>query len=381
MTVADIKPYVLLTGGLGYIGSHTVIKLIQRHYNVVIFDNLVNSKVETLSRIQEVLSVESPELSNDGLLFFQVDLRQLDDMKEIIEREFVGKNRRITSIIHFAGLKSVNESVKDPLLYYDYNFVSSLNLLKLVQAYQIHHFIFSSSATVYGDVTKFENPSEYLPLRENQTTKIPINPYGNTKHLVERLLEDYANSNPDFQVGILRYFNPIGAHPSHLIGEDPLNEPLNLLPIIANYSKLNKTLKVYGGDYQTKDGTCIRDYIHIEDLSRGHVLALNKLELLGPITISQQAELDMTVNYHEWNLGKGVGYSVLDIIKQWNKSTGIQVNYEIVPRRDGDVEILVADVEKSEKELGFICQFDLKDACQDLWGWTSHYFNSLKLEK
>lgn len=356
---------------------------------MVIFDSLENSKIETLSRIKQVLSLEGKynfdvEKEDDRLMFFQVDLRDLNKMSEIIDTDFNAAatttakdsndriKKRISSIIHFAGLKFVNESVKDPIRYYDYNFLSSLNLLKLVQQYQMNHFIFSSSATIYGDITQLpgegEEGEDYLPLRENQLTKIPINPYGNTKLLIEKLLQDYSKAQSSFQVGILRYFNPIGAHPSHLIGEDPLNEPLNLLPIIANYTVFpNKTLKVYGDDYNTKDGTCIRDYIHIEDLARGHVLALSKLELNS----DQPGN-----NYNEWNLGTGIGYSVLDIITQWQKSTGIEVKYEIVPRREGDVKILVASVRKSLIELGFKCESGLKEACRDLWGWTKNYYGA-----
>ncbi|KAH3678338.1 hypothetical protein WICMUC_001571 [Wickerhamomyces mucosus] len=364
MVVPESTQYVLVTGGLGYIGSHTVIKLIENGYKVLVVDNLENSKIESLHRIKRVLKTSKFEIDENDLLFYQEDLRNFAKIDDYLNK-FYQKNNFIETIIHFAGLKSVNESVLNPLKYYDCNIISSLNLLKILDKFKIKNLIFSSSATVYGDVTSL-NDDSLLPLKEDLYLKTPVNPYGNTKLIIETMLKDYAVSNKDCKIATLRYFNPIGAHPSGLIGEDPLGEPMNLLPILSKFTMEGKRLKVFGNDYNTQDGTCIRDYIHVQDLSRGHVLTLEKLN-------------DFDNNYNEWNLGSGEGVSVLQIVKAWGKTTGIASNFEIVNKRSGDVEILLADVTKSKNELNFECEYGIAESCEHLWNWTLNYFKELEL--
>lgn len=328
---------ILVAGGAGYIGTHTCVELIQAKYDVVVVDNLSNSKYDAVKRVEKI--------TNTKIKFYQADCCDYKAMEEIfIEEKFDG-------IIHFAGLKCVPESVKVPLSYYNNNINSTLVLLELLRKYNVRNFVFSSSATVYG------NPKT-LPLTEDCPLSA-TNPYGRTKLFIEYILEDFYNCNKDFNIAILRYFNPIGAHPSGLIGEDPNGIPNNLVPYVTQVA-INKLpyLKVNGNDYPTKDGTGIRDYIHVCDLARGHVLALNKLSTNCGLVI--------------YNLGTGLGYSVLEIIEAFNKVVGHPIPYKIVERRPGDIAACYADPTKAYKEIGFKAIYNLDDMARDAWNWQKN---------
>ena len=321
---------ILVTGGLGFIGSHTVVELIKNNHTVIIADNLINSKIEVLDKLSCITDIKPT--------FYQIDVT--DETK--VEKIFV--NHKIDGVIHFAGLKAVGESVSKPLEYYYNNLVSTMVLSKMCVKYGVGKFVFSSSATVYGD-----QPS---PLKEDMELKKTTNPYGETKAMSERILTDSSIANPSFAVSLLRYFNPVGAHESGLIGEDPNGIPNNLMPFVTKVAKgqLEK-LNVFGNDYDTSDGTGVRDYIHVVDLAKGHVKAIENL--------------DKGINI--FNLGTGRGTSVLEFVNAFMKINEIDVPYEIVGRRPGDIATCYANAEKAEKELGWKAELTIEDMVRDAW--------------
>ena len=323
---------VLVTGGLGFIGSHTVCELIENGYDVVIADNLYNSKIDVLDRIEKITGVRPH--------FYDINVQD----KEALDKLFAKEEPE--GIIHFAAYKAVGESVYKPLEYYENNFDTTFALLWMMRKYpKCKNFVFSSSATIYG-------VPDHVPLKETDPRKDATSPYGETKVVIERILEDVAKVNEEYNIAILRYFNPIGAHKSGLLGEDPNGIPNNLLPYINKVAiGVLPCVNVFGDDYPTPDGTGVRDYIHVLDLARGHVLALKKLET-NPGLVT-------------YNLGTGKGTSVLEIIKDYEKATGIKINYAIKPRRAGDVAENYADCSKAKKELGFTCKYNVFDACLD----------------
>lgn len=327
---------ILITGGAGYIGSHTVVELLSNNEDIIIVDNFSNSNKVSLDRIKQI--------TNNEFKFYEVDCT---DEKEL---EKVFKENDIESIIHFAAYKAVGESVSEPLKYYTNNINSTLNVLNLMKKYNIKNFVFSSSATVYGNPHKCPITEDF-PL----TT---TNPYGATKLMIEDILKDIAKVDKSFNIAILRYFNPVGAHISGFIGEDPNGIPNNLMPYISQVAvgKLEK-LNVFGGDYDTHDGTGVRDYIHVVDLAIGHVKALEKLRTNCGLVI--------------YNLGTGNGYSVLDMVKAFEDASGKKVNYEIVARREGDIPMCYADSTKANNELGWKAKFGIKEMCEDTWRWQS----------
>ena len=326
----------LVTGGAGYIGSHTLIELINNNFEVVVIDNLANSSRESLRRVEQITGHEIP--------FIEADVRDQSVLDDIFT------TYSIDSVIHFAGLKAVGESVAKPLEYYDNNLVSTLALLEAMREHNVKQLVFSSSATVYG------SPSE-LPLRETSTVGVGLtNPYGKTKYMIEQIIQDYCAADPAFEATILRYFNPIGAHQSGQIGENPNGIPNNLLPYVAQVAvgKL-QSVGVFGNDYDTPDGTGVRDYIHVVDLARGHVAALQHMKAGASI----------------YNLGTGSGTSVLEIIKAFSKACGHDLPYEIKPRRAGDIAACYADCSKAERELGWRAELSIEQACADSWRWQS----------
>lgn len=327
---------VLITGGAGYIGSHTTLALIEAGYDVLLVDDFRNSKPEALDRISELAGRPIP--------FIEADVCDKDKVEEIFA------NNEIDAVIHFAGLKAVGESVAKPLMYYRNNLVSTLNILDSMRAHNVLNFVFSSTATVYGD-------PETVPVNEESTLQV-TNPYARTKLMIEDILRDLYRSEPDFNIAILRYFNPIGAHKSGRIGEDPFGTPNNLLPYVAQVAVGRlKEVSVFGNDYETPDGTGVRDYIHVLDLADGHVAALKKLETgCGLIT---------------YNLGTGKGYSVLDVIHAFSKACGKELPYRFVERRAGDVAEYYADPTKARVELGWQAKYDLDEMCADTWRWQS----------
>lgn len=335
---------VLVTGGAGYIGSHTCLELLSTpDYNVVVVDNLDNSSEESLKRVRALT-----ECAPDRLHFRQCDIRDKERLKEVLN-EF----KEIDSCIHFAGLKAVGESVSKPLSYYDCNIGGTVNLLEELGSRDIKNFVFSSSATVYGE-------PEMLPLIEKARLQA-TNPYGRTKLFVEEILRDCHASDSSWNVLILRYFNPIGAHPSGRIGEDPQGIPNNLMPFIAQVCVgRREKLAVFGDDYDTKDGTGVRDYIHVVDLAKGHVAALDKLYS------------DSEVGCEAVNLGTGEGVSVLELVEGMGKATGTPVPYEIAPRRPGDVAEMYADPSRATAFLGWRAQLGVDDMCKDTWNWQSN---------
>lgn len=329
---------VLITGGAGYIGSHTTIELLNAGYEVVIVDNLANSSEIVLDRVEEI--------TGKKVKFYKLDL--LDE--ENVEKVF--KENKIEAAIHFAGLKAVGESVAKPLEYYHNNLTSTLVLLKLMKKYDVKNFVFSSSATVYGD-------SKDVPFKESSPLQHATNPYGNTKAIIEDILRDLYKSDNTWNIAILRYFNPIGAHESGKIGENPKGIPNNLMPYITKVAvgKLDK-LRIFGDDYDTPDGTGVRDYIHVVDLAKGHVKALDKLKTNSGLVT--------------YNLGTGKGVSVLDMVKAFSKACGKDIPYEIVERRPGDIATCYADASKANEELGWKAEKNLDDMCADSWKWQSN---------
>lgn len=335
---------VLVTGGAGFIGSHTSVELLNAGYDIIILDNFVNSKPESLKRIKE--------LTGKDFKFYQADIRD----EEAITKVFA--ENKIDAVIHFAGLKSVPQSVKEPLNYYDNNIAGTVCLCRVMDKAGCKKLVFSSSATVYGS----KNPS---PLREDMPTGGTTNPYGTTKYFIEQILQDLCISDSEWGVSILRYFNPIGAHKSGRIGEDPNGIPGNLMPYITQVAigKL-ECLNVCGNDYPTPDGTGVRDYIHVVDLALGHIKALDRLLKVKGCEV--------------YNLGTGKGYSVLDVVKAFEKASGIKINYRIAPRRAGDVACCYADATKAKEVLGWQAQYDIDDMCADSWRWQSQNPNGLE---
>ncbi len=327
---------VLVTGGTGYIGSHTTVELIKSGYDVVVVDNLINSKASSLLRIEEITG-KRPE-------FYEIDMLDRDALFSVF------RQNKIDAVIHFAGLKAVGESVSAPLLYYQNNLQSTLNLLDAMIAFSCNRIVFSSSATVYGR-------PETVPIREDFPLSA-TNPYGQTKLMIEQILRDTAHANPQLSVSILRYFNPIGAHESGLIGEDPKGIPNNLVPYVAKVAAGQlKCLHVFGDDYPTPDGTGVRDYIHVVDLARAHIAALRRVE---------------KVNGAEcFNIGTGNGYSVLEIVKAYEQASGVRIPYQIDLRRPGDIAICYADPSKAREVLGWEAEYDLKKMCEDTYHWQS----------
>ncbi|MBR6614325.1 MAG: UDP-glucose 4-epimerase GalE [Clostridia bacterium] len=330
---------ILLTGGLGYIGSHTCVELLKRGERIVIMDNLSNSREEAMDNIKAI--------SNAGFIFYKADLLDKESMRKIF------RENKIDAVVHFAGLKAVGESVAKPLAYYKNNVEGTLNLLEVMEEFGCNKMVFSSSATVYGS-------PERVPITEDMPLST-TNPYGTTKLMIEQILQDYAKANKQFKVAILRYFNPIGAHESGAIGEDPNGIPNNLMPYIARVAsgKL-ECLSIYGNDYPTHDGTGVRDYIHVVDLAKGHLKALDRL-----------AKDDTGVFIY--NLGSGRGYSVLDIVKAFEKANGIKINYKIVERRPGDIAKCYADSTKAWKELGWKAEKTLEDMVRDAWNFEQKH--------
>lgn len=338
---------VLVTGGVGYIGSHTVVELLNLDKQVIIVDNFSNSNPTVLERIKEI--------TNKEFKFYNIDTTNIEEL------EVVFKENKIDSVIHFAAYKAVGESVEKSLEYYSNNIINSLNVLNLMKKYNVKNFVFSSSVTVYCDPNTCPITEDF-PL---STT----NPYGATKLMIEDILRDIAASDSSFNIAILRYFNPVEAHKSGLIGEDPNGIPNNLMPYISKVAvgKL-KEVSVFGNDYNTPDGTGVRDYIHVVDLAKGHIKALDKLKTnCGLVT---------------YNLGTGNGYSVLDMVKAFSKASGQDVPYKIVDRRPGDVAMCYADPTKANVELGWKAQYGIKEMCEDTWRWQSNNPNGyLQLEE
>ncbi|HEY0562939.1 MAG TPA: UDP-glucose 4-epimerase GalE [Methylophilus sp.] len=328
---------VLITGGAGYIGSHTCLQMLQAGHAIVALDNFSNSQAESLKRVQQLAGREFP--------LVQGDIRDKQLLTQLFEQY------AISSVIHFAGLKAVGESTEKPLLYYDNNVGGSLALFEVMAAFGVKTIVFSSSATVYGD------PAQ-VPIVEDFPLSA-TNPYGQTKLMIEHMLRDLYQADASWRIAILRYFNPIGAHESGMIGEDPSGIPNNLLPYVAQVAvgKL-KRLRVFGNDYATHDGTGVRDYIHVVDLAEGHVKALQYLQQsAGLITL---------------NLGTGIGYSVLDVVNAFSEKSGIEIAYEFLPRRAGDVAINYADASLAKQLLGWSAQRDLAQMCEDTWRWQSN---------
>ena len=325
---------VLVTGGAGYIGSHTVIELLEDNKEVVIVDNFSNSNPMVLDRIKQI--------TNKDFKFYEVDVTD----KEALEVVF--RENKIDSVIHFAAYKAVGESVQKPLEYYTNNITNTLTVLNLMKQYNVKNFVFSSSATVYGD-------PHACPIKEDFPLST-TNPYGATKLMIEDMLRDISKADSNFNIAILRYFNPVGAHKSGLIGEDPNDIPNNLMPYISQVAvgRLEE-LSIFGDDYNTADGTGVRDYIHVVDLANGHLKALNKLNSdCGLVT---------------YNLGTGNGYSVLDMVNAFSEASGKKVSYKIVDRRPGDVAMCYADPTKANNELGWNAKYGIKEMCEDTWRW------------
>jgi UDP-glucose 4-epimerase len=339
------KGKILVTGGTGYIGSHTTVELIEQGYKVLIIDNLSNSEAFIIDRIEQITGVR-PEFYNFDLL----DNVKLDD--------FFKKHNDLTGVIHFAAAKAVGESVEKPLYYYKNNIVTMLNLLERIVKYNITNFVFSSSCTVYGQPDK-------LPVTENAPVKPAESPYGYTKQVNENILKDTIASRANIKGIALRYFNPIGAHHSGLIGELPRGVPSNLMPFITQTAfGIREELKVFGNDYNTPDGSCIRDYIHVVDLAKAHIVAIERL-------INKKNK----VAYEMFNIGTGNGFSVFEVIKSFERSTGKKLNYKVVGRRAGDIEQIWADTTIGNKELGWKAEKTIDEMTLSAWKWEQNYRN------
>ncbi len=328
---------ILVTGGAGYIGSHTCIELLAEGHDVVVVDNLYNSSEKAIERVEEI--------SGKKVTFYKEDLLNKEGLNRIFDQE------KVDAVIHFAGLKAVGESVQKPLEYYHNNMTGTFYLCDVMRNHGVKNIIFSSSATVYGDPA-------FVPITEECPKGKITNPYGQTKGMLEQVLTDLHTADPEWNVVLLRYFNPIGAHPSGLIGEDPKGIPNNLVPYVAQVAvgKL-KCVGVFGNDYDTPDGTGVRDYIHVVDLAKGHVKALKKIEGHQGVSI--------------YNLGTGKGYSVLDVIHAFSKACGKEIPYEIKPRRAGDIATCYADSTKAYQELGWKAEYGIEEMCRDSWNWQS----------
>ena len=333
---------VLVTGGAGFIGSHTVVELLQDGYKVVIVDDLSNASEKVIDRIRQIVGPQAA----GRLGFYRADVADRNAMEAVFD------DQRIDRVIHFAGFKAVGESVSKPIEYYTNNLGNTLNLLDVMREHDCKDIIFSSSATVYGD-------PDSLPLTEQSPKKNATNPYGWTKWMIEQVLTDVHTADPSWNVVLLRYFNPIGAHPSGLIGEDPAGIPNNLVPYVAQVAVgKREAVHVFGDDYDTPDGTGVRDYIHVCDLATGHAAALKWMNGREGVEI--------------FNLGTGKGSSVLDVIKAFSSACGKKIPYVIDPRRPGDVTANYADCYKAEREMGWKAQYGLADMCRDSWNWQSH---------
>ena len=330
---------ILVSGGAGYIGSHTCVELLAAGYDIVVADNYYNSCPEALARVKKI--------AGKDFRFVEADMTDKDAVEKIF-----AENEDIDCVIQFAAYKAVGESVSKPIEYYSNNLACTLNILDVMRRHNCHNIIFSSSATVYGDPAS-------VPIREDFPVGGTTNPYGTTKVFTERILTDCCHADPELNVALLRYFNPIGAHPSGLIGEDPNGIPNNLVPYIAKVAvgKLEK-VHVFGNDYPTPDGTGVRDYIHVVDLARGHVAAIKKLEQKPGLFIC--------------NLGTGHGYSVLDVINAFSKACGKEIPYVIDPRRPGDIAECWCDPSKAKRELGWEAQYGIEEMCANSWNWQSH---------
>ena len=329
---------ILVTGGTGYIGSHTVLELLDAGYEVVVLDNLYNSSKVSLERVKE--------LTGKDVKFYEADIRDEEALKSIFEKE------KIDSCIHFAGLKAVGESVSKPWLYYDNNVHGTLTLLKVMNEYNVKKIVFSSSATVYG-------APAFVPITEECPVGEITNPYGMTKRMLEIILTDMAKADPEWTVVLLRYFNPIGAHKSGRIGENPNGIPNNLMPYITQVAVgRREELGVFGNDYETHDGTGVRDYIHVVDLALGHVKAIEKIGSLK--------------GTHIYNLGTGTGYSVLDVVNNFEKATGVKIPYSIKERRPGDIAECYASPKKAYEELGWKAERGIEEMCRDSWNWQKN---------
>ena len=325
---------ILITGGAGYIGSHTMVELLNAGRELVVVDNFMNSKPSALERVKKI--------TGKDFKFFEVDLLDYDALEKVV------RDNNIDSCIHFAGLKAVGESCAKPLLYYHNNITGTLNLCEILQKYNAKRIVFSSSATVYG------KPAS-VPITEDFPLST-TNPYGETKLMIERILSDLYNSDKEWSVSILRYFNPIGAHQSGMIGEDPQGIPNNLLPYITQVAAgRRECLSIFGNDYNTPDGTGVRDYIHVVDLARAHLKAIERAETVTGV--------------EQFNIGTGVGYSVLDIVHAYEKATGITINYKIVDRRPGDIDECYANPKKAAEVLGWHAEYNIEDMCRDSYNW------------
>ena len=335
---------VLVTGGTGYIGSHTSLELLITGHEVIILDNFSNSSPEVVDRIIQICKDDG--LSEPPLTVVDGDICDQQELKEVFSEN------SIDAVIHFAGLKAIGESVEKPLDYYKNNVQGSITLFQAMRESGVCHLIFSSSATVYGD-------PDNLPLSEKSPSKEPTNPYGRSKLMIEGILKDLALSDKKWHIALLRYFNPVGAHPSGLIGEDPNDIPNNLVPYISQVAigKLEK-LKVFGNDYPTPDGTGIRDYLHVVDLAKGHLKALDAIQTNEGANV--------------WNLGTGQGHSVLEVIKAFEKASGKTIPYEISPRRDGDIASCWTDPSKAKKELDWTTELNLDQMMEDTWRWQKN---------
>lgn len=327
---------ILVTGGLGYIGSHTAVELLEAGKDIVVVDNLYNSKIDVYDKIKKI--------TGKDFNFYKIDVCDKDALEEVFQKE------EIESVIHFAAYKAVGESVKKPLMYYRNNLDSTLTVLEVMEKHNVKNFIFSSSATVYGDPEK-------LPLTEDMKTGGTTNPYGTTKYFIERILEDVSISKPDMKIIVLRYFNPVGAHESGLIGEDPNGIPNNLVPYIVKVATGElECLTIFGDDYDTKDGSGVRDYIHVVDLAKGHVAAVNYL--------------DKADTYEVFNLGTGTGYSVIEMVETFEKVNDVKVNHKIGPRREGDIATCYADATKAKEKLKWTANKNLEDMQKDSYNYA-----------
>ena len=332
---------ILVTGGAGYIGSHTCLALLEQGHEVVVFDNLYNASEEALNRVKK--------LTGKDLTFYKADMLDRDAMEKIFDTE------KIDAVIHFAGLKAVGESVQKPLLYYRNNLVSLINLLELMPKHGIKGIIFSSSCTVYGQ-------PDVLPVTEAAPIKKAESPYGNTKQINEEIIRDTITSGSPIHAVMLRYFNPIGAHPTALIGELPLGVPQNLIPYLTQTAMgIREKLSVFGDDYDTPDGSCIRDYIYVVDLAKAHVIAMNRI-----LEDKQKDKVEV------FNIGTGRGLSVLELIHKFEESTGVKLNYQIAPRRAGDIVKVWADPSYANSELGWKAETSIEDTLRSAWNWQVH---------
>lgn len=329
---------ILVTGGAGFIGSHTVVELQEAGYDVVVMDNLSNSSEKSLERVQKITGKQVP--------FYKADILDREALEQIFSEQEIG------AVIHFAGLKAVGESVEKPWEYYENNIAGTLTLVDVMRKHNVKNIIFSSSATVYG------NPA-FIPITEECPKGQCTNPYGWTKSMLEQILSDIQKADPEWNVILLRYFNPIGAHKSGTIGENPNGIPNNLMPYITQVAVgKRQELGVFGNDYNTHDGTGVRDYIHVVDLAQGHVKALKKIEENAGLKI--------------YNLGTGVGYSVLDVVKNFEEATGVKIPYSIKPRRAGDIDSCYADASLAKEELGWEAKYGIREMCEDSWRWQKN---------